>query len=57
MPLYEYFCEQCLKRYEVLIKLADYDEEKDKIKCPHCEQPVIKLLSAPYFKISGGYDL
>lgn len=54
MPLYEYQCEACGKRFEVIQKFSDAPIEA----CKHCGQgPVHKLLSSPaiQFKGSGWY--
>lgn len=53
MPLYEYECETCAHRFEVIQKFSDA-----KISvCPKCGGPVQKLLSSPaiQFKGSGFY--
>ena len=54
MPLYEYQCESCTKRFERIQKFSDPPVDV----CPHCGQgPVRKLLSSPaiQFKGSGFY--
>ena len=48
VPLYSYMCSKCMKYYEYLVKLAKSDEE---IKCPHCGEPLKKLMDTPYFTI------
>lgn len=42
--MFDYFCKECMKVFEVLVKLDKLDEE---IKCPHCKTAIKKLLSAP----------
>lgn len=54
MPLYEYQCEACQKRFEKIQKFSDPQIEV----CPNCGKgPVRKLLSSPaiQFKGSGFY--
>jgi putative FmdB family regulatory protein len=53
MPLYEYQCDSCAHRFEVIQKFADAPIEV----CPKCSGPVKKLLSSPaiQFKGSGWY--
>ena len=53
MPLYEYQCESCAKRFERIQKFSDPLIET----CPSCGGPVKKLLSSPaiQFKGSGFY--
>jgi putative FmdB family regulatory protein len=53
MPLYEYECEQCATRFEVIQKFSDPPAQA----CPSCGGSVRKLLSSPaiQFKGSGWY--
>ena len=53
MPIYEYDCQSCGKRTEVLQKLG----EKPLKICPHCGGRLKKAFSAPAirFKGSGWY--
>ena len=53
MPLYEYQCDQCGNRFEVIQKFSDPPVEV----CPKCGGEVKKLLSSPaiQFKGSGWY--
>ena len=53
MPLYEYECDNCGHRFEVIQKFSD-DPLKE---CPKCGGAVRKLLSSPaiQFKGSGWY--
>ena len=53
MPLYEYECENCSHRFEVIQKFSD----APLTECPKCGGPVRKLLSSPaiQFKGSGWY--
>src|SRR5947208_10228249 len=49
MPLYEYECDACGHRFEVIQKFSDAPIEK----CPSCGGPVHKLQSAPAFQFRG----
>ena len=53
MPLYEYECESCGKRFELIRKFSDPPVEV----CIACGGPVRKLLSSPaiHFKGTGWY--
>jgi putative FmdB family regulatory protein len=53
MPLYEYECDACGRRFERIQKFSDPPIET----CPTCEGRVRKLLSSPaiQFKGSGWY--
>ena len=54
MPLYEYECDACGKRFEKIQKFSDPAPES----CPHCGKgPVHRQLSSPaiQFKGSGWY--
>jgi putative FmdB family regulatory protein len=53
MPLYEYECESCGRRFERIQKFSDAPIAE----CPTCGGPVRKLMSSPaiQFKGSGFY--
>ena len=54
MPLYEYECDACARRFEVIQKFSDPPADT----CKHCGKgPVRRLLSSPaiQFKGSGWY--
>ena len=49
MPLYEYECDDCRHRFEVIQKIAD----PPIARCPKCGAAVHKLQSAPAFQFKG----
>jgi len=49
MPLYEYLCDACGHRFEVIQKFSDPPPER----CPKCGGSVHKLQSAPAFQFKG----
>lgn len=49
MPIYEYQCQTCGKRTEVLQRM----DEAPLAACPECGGEVKKLLSAPAFQFKG----
>jgi putative FmdB family regulatory protein len=49
MPLYEYECNACGRRFEVIQKMSDPVVET----CPTCGGRVHKLQSAPAFQFKG----
>lgn len=53
MPLYEYECQSCGRRTELIQRVAD----APLAECPECGGPVRRLLSAPavQFKGTGWY--
>lgn len=53
MPLYEYECESCGRRFERIQKFSDPPVEE----CPSCGKKVRKVVSSPavHFKGSGWY--
>jgi putative FmdB family regulatory protein len=51
VPIYEYQCDACGERQEIMRKLAD----KPLKKCPLCgEHKLRKLVSAAAFRLKGG---
>lgn len=49
MPIYEYLCDACHERTELLQKLAD----PPATVCPSCGGALRKLVSAPAFQFKG----
>ena len=49
MPLYEYQCESCGRRFEKIRKFSDPPVDT----CPTCGGPVHKLVSSPAFQLKG----
>lgn len=49
MPLYEYQCESCGQKFEVIQKFSDAPVEK----CRYCGGTVHRLLSAPAIQFKG----
>ena len=49
MPLYEYECDACGHRFEVIRKFSDAPLDR----CPKCGGPIHKLQSAPAFHLKG----
>ena len=49
MPLYEYECQQCKRRFELMQKFSDPPAET----CRSCGSPVTRLISAPAFQFKG----
>lgn len=50
MPFYEYQCEACANRVEVLQKISD----EPLVYCPKCNEPALKkLISAAGFRLKG----
>ena len=49
MPIYEYQCQDCHKRFEKLQRLSD----KPCKKCPNCGGPLRKLISSPAIQFKG----
>jgi len=50
MPIYEYQCQDCDQRVEVLQKIAD----APRVDCPSCAKPSLKkVVSAVAFRLKG----
>lgn len=50
MPIYEYQCEKCENRFEMLQKITAEPLKE----CPECGGPVNKLISSTSFILKGG---
>jgi len=55
MPIYEYYCSKCEKKFEILEPVSDGDVEKP---CPECTSVAQRMISAAafHFKGSGWYS-
>lgn len=49
MPIYEYFCENCQKKYEILIFSSE-----EKVTCPLCGKNNLTRLFSRFAFSSGG---
>ena len=49
MPLYDYCCDKCQKRFEIIVPLKDVDKE---IPCKYCDKPLKKIMSPVSFRMS-----
>jgi putative FmdB family regulatory protein len=54
MPTYEFQCEKCRKRFELIYNVAEYERAaKKKIKCPKCASTkVLRQISSFEVKTS-----
>jgi len=53
MPIYEYRCDACRKRFSLLVGMtAEPDEEK----CPHCGSPTITKLVSRFYRYRSEDD-
>lgn len=44
MPLYEYHCQKCENRFELLRRLSDSDND---VVCPRCHSPEVEREISP----------
>ena len=51
MPIYEYECQECSKRSEIMQKM----DEKAPAECPQCgaEKSLTRVISASTFRLKG----
>lgn len=49
MPLFDFVCGKCLKKYEIIIPLKEMDK---KVKCPHCKKELKKIMAPVFFRIN-----
>ena len=50
MPIYEYRCADCRKKFEVLVLKA---EEESSLRCPHCSSAKMKRLISRFTSIKS----
>ena len=51
MPIYEYRCESCSKKFEVLTRFAERDKSQ---ACPTCESTKTRVLVSSFAFAGGG---
>jgi putative FmdB family regulatory protein len=51
MPRYEFYCEDCKKPFEILLTLAEH--EQDKVKCPKCGGKQLQQEAAAFFAVTS----
>jgi putative FmdB family regulatory protein len=54
MPIYEYRCESCTEKFEVLTKFAERDTTQ---VCPACESTRTRVLVSSFARVGGGDSL
>jgi putative FmdB family regulatory protein len=50
MPIYEYRCDDCRKKFEVLVLRV---EEESSLRCPHCSSAKMKRLISRFTSIKS----
>jgi putative FmdB family regulatory protein len=51
MPLYDYRCKECHKKFEIALTLAEH--EKGSIKCPKCGSNKVEQEPAAFFAVTS----
>ena len=54
MPIYEYRCESCTEKFEVLTRFAERDAAQ---VCPACESTKTRVLVSSFARVGGGESL
>jgi len=57
MPLYEYICQKCNKKFGEVLTLKEHDAKK--VRCPKCRSKELEKVIEPFFaktpsKTGGG---
>jgi putative FmdB family regulatory protein len=51
MPIYDYLCKDCGKRFEMVLTLAEY--EKQPVVCPHCSSGHVEQEFKSFFAVTS----
>ncbi len=51
MPVYEYRCRQCNRKFTVTMSIAEY--EKKKVKCPKCGSRKVEQQPAAFYAVTS----
>jgi putative FmdB family regulatory protein len=53
MPIYEYRCESCTEKFEVLTRFAERDTTQ---VCPACESTRTRVLVSSFARVGGSLE-
>ena len=52
MPLYEYECRKCKKKFTTILLLSELEKSKH-VRCPRCESTDVRKLIEPFFAVTA----
>jgi putative FmdB family regulatory protein len=52
MPLYEYDCRKCKKRFTVILRMAELNKAKH-VRCPRCSSTDVQKIIEPFFAVTA----
>lgn len=52
MPLYEYDCRKCKKRFTMILRMAELDKTKS-VRCPRCSSTDVQKVIEPFFAVTS----
>jgi putative FmdB family regulatory protein len=47
MPLYEYICSKCHKKFSEVLTIKEHDTKK--VRCPKCQSQEVEKIIEPFF--------
>ncbi len=53
MPQYEFLCKDCEKPFTKVLTIAEYEKEKDAMKCPECGSTKTERQWAAFFAVTS----
>jgi len=53
MPIYEYFCQDCEKKFDIMVSVSE-KEKGLKVKCPACGSSKTIQMLGSFFSFSKG---
>ena len=56
MPFYDFKCidKKCKNVDEHMMKVSEYEEKKENMKCSKCKGKSVLVISLPHFRLVGG---
>ena len=52
MPLYDYECRKCRKKFSVILRMSELDKTRP-VRCPKCESRDVHKLIEPFFAVTA----
>jgi putative FmdB family regulatory protein len=51
MPLYEYVCRKCHKKFSAVLTIKEHDTKR--IRCPKCHHADVEKVIEPFFAVTS----
>lgn len=53
MPQYDFACQNCRKRFTKTLTISEYDQQKERMKCPSCGSKKVERRWGSFFAVTS----